>query len=356
MQQINNVYNDLKILCHPDKLDAILNGRRTAPLYVRIKPTNICNQNCWYCVYANDKVVENRSVDRRESIPWEKMQEIIMDLSEMGTKAVTFSGGGEPLCYHHIYETLELVRGKNIDYAMISNGQALDETAREALKDAKWLRISLDSVDREMYQKIRGVDTYPIVIENIKKFAKEKNDECVLGINFVVSKENYSSVYEMCNILSAIGVDNVKFSPLMVKGTIPEYHMQIKESIEEQLARAKDDFQNDKFTIIDKYTNDASFDKNFQKKCAHCYITEIFTVVGADCKVYYCHQRAYTQSGMIGSLENQTLKQLWFSDDTTKKLKQMVPQDECSFRCAFEERNELLDRLVNMDRRHINFI
>ena len=77
MQQINNVYNDLKILCHPDKLDAILNGRRTAPLYVRIKPTNICNQNCWYCVYANDKVVENRSVDRRESIPWEKMQEII---------------------------------------------------------------------------------------------------------------------------------------------------------------------------------------------------------------------------------------------------------------------------------------
>lgn len=57
---------------------------------------------------------------------------------------------------------------------MISNGQALDETAREALKDAKWLRISLDSVNQEMYQKIRGVDTYPTVIENTKKFAKEK--------------------------------------------------------------------------------------------------------------------------------------------------------------------------------------
>lgn len=72
----------------------------------------------------------------------------------------------------------------------------------------------------------------------------------------------------MCNILSAIGVDNVKFSPLMVKGAIPEYHMQIKESIEEQLARAKDDFQNDKFSIIDKYTNDASFDKIFKKNAA----------------------------------------------------------------------------------------
>lgn len=356
MQQINNVYSDLKILCHPDKLDAILNERRTAPLYVRIKPTNICNQNCWYCVYANDKVVENRSVDRRESIPWEKMQEIIVNLSEMGTKAVTFSGGGEPLCYHHIYETLELVQQKNIDYAMISNGQALNEVARKALKDAKWLRISLDSVNQEMYQKIRGVDTYSTVMENIEKFAQEKSAECVLGVNFVVTKDNYSDIYEMCRMLSNLGVDNVKFSPLMVKGAIPEYHMKIRENIEEQLIKAKSDFQNAKFSIIDKYTNDASFDKKFGKKCTHCYIKEIFTVIGADSKVYYCHQRAYTQTGMIGSLEQQSFKELWFSDETTEKFRKMIPQNECNFRCAFEERNELLDSLVNMDKRHINFI
>ncbi|MCM1251248.1 MAG: radical SAM protein [Clostridium sp.] len=356
MQQINNVYSDLKILCHPDKLSAILNGQRTAPLYVRIKPTNICNQNCWYCVYANDKVIENRSVDRRESIPWEKMQEIINNLSEMGTKAITFSGGGEPLCYHHIYETLELVRQKNIDYAMISNGQALDEKARKVLKDAKWLRISLDSVNQEMYQSIRGVNTYSVVMENIEKFAQEKNAECVLGVNFVITKDNYSKVYEMCKILSGIGVDNVKFSPLMVKGAIPEYHKQIRGNIEEQLMKAKSDFQDEHFSIIDKYTNDASFDKQFEKKCSHCYIKEIFTVIGADCNVYYCHQRAYTQMGMIGSLTNQSFKELWFSDETTEKFRKMIPQNECNFRCAFEERNELLDSLVNMDKRHINFI
>ena len=242
MKQLNNVYSDLKILCHPDKLDAILKGQRTAPLYVRIKPTNICNQNCWYCVYANDKVIENRSVDRRESIPWEKMQEIITDLSEMGTKAITFSGGGEPLCYHHIHEAVELIQNKGIDFAMISNGQALDERARKTLKNAKWLRISLDSTNAQMYQKIRGVDTYSKVMDNIEKFANEKNSECVLGVNFVVTKDNYLNVYEICKILSNIGVDNVKFSPLMVKGTIPEYHMEIKGSIEEQISKAKSDF------------------------------------------------------------------------------------------------------------------
>lgn len=356
MKQVNNVYSDLKILCHPDKLNAILKGQRTSPLYVRIKPTNVCNQNCWYCVYANDKVIENRSVDRRESIPWEKMQEIISDLADMGTKAITFSGGGEPLCYHHIFQTLELVQKKGIEFAMISNGQALDERAREALHEAKWLRISLDSVNSEMYQKTRGVNTYCKVIDNIERFAKEKNPEGVLGVNFVITKDNYLSVYEICKILSAIGVDNVKFSPLMVKGAMPEYHMQIRKCIEEQLVKAKSNFQNEHFTIIDKYTNDDSFQKDFEKKCDRCYIKEIFTVIGADCKVYYCHQRAYTEQGTIGSLEKQSFKELWFSDETTEKFRKMIPREECNFRCAFEERNELLDALVNIDKRHINFI
>lgn len=355
MRQINNPYSDLKILCHPDKLSAILKEERTAPLYVRIKPTNVCNQNCWYCVYANDAVIDNRSVNRREFIPWNKMQQILNDLSDMGTKAVTFSGGGEPLCYPYIYQTLQLVQDKGIEYAMISNGQALDTKARDALRNAKWIRISLDSVNREMYQKMRGVDTFQEVIDNISKFASEKDSECVLGVNCVVTKDNYKNIYEMCRLLSSIGVDNVKFSPLMVKGAIPEYHMEIRNQVEEQIKMAEADFQSNAFRIVDKYTNDESMDENFVK-CAKCHIKEIFTVIGADCKVYYCHQRAYTERGTVGDLAEMSFKELWFSEETTKKFREMKPEEECNFRCAFEERNQLLESLVNMDKRHINFI
>lgn len=355
MEQINNPYSDLKILCHPDKLDAILNSKRTAPLYVRIKPTNVCNQNCWYCVYANDAVIEKRSVNRREFIPLNKMKEIITDLSDLGTKAITFSGGGEPLCYPYIFDTLRMVQDKGIDYAMITNGQALEEKAREALANAKWIRISLDSVNQEMYQKMRGVDTFNKVIDNIEKFSKEKNKECVLGINCVVTKNNYKSIYEMCHLVSGIGVNNIKFSPLMVKGEIPQYHREIKAEVETQIKKAIDDFQRDNFMIVDKYTDDESLDQNFEK-CAQCYVKDIFTVIGADCKVYYCHQRAYTESGVIGELSDQSFKELWFSENTTNRFRKMNPREECNFRCAFEERNRLLDSLVNMDRKHINFI
>lgn len=355
MNQIENVYSDLKVFCHPDKLKAILDGKRTAPLYVRIKPTNICNQKCWYCVYTDDAVVDNRSVNRRESIPWVKLQEIITDLANMGTKAVTFSGGGEPLCYSHIKSAIELVRNKGIEFAMITNGQALDEQACETLYGAKWIRVSMDSANADQYRKIRGVETYHKVLGNIERFAKKKSKNCTLGINCVVTEDNYKDLYELCKIFSGLGVENIKFSPLMVKGKMPEYHAGIKEKVESQIKRAREDFQKNNFTIIDKYTNDESINQDFQK-CAHCYIKEIFTVIGADCKVYYCHQRAYTELGMIGDISNVSFRDMWFSDETTAKFENMNPQQECNFKCAFEERNIMLDRLVGMDKQHINFI
>jgi len=356
MQQINNPYSDLKILCHPDKLKAILNQERTAPLYVRIKPTNVCNQNCSYCVYANDAVIDNRNVDRKVSISWEKMQEILKDLHEIGTKAITFSGGGEPLCYPRICDTLGLVQDYGFDFAMITNGQALNQRERSVLREANWVRISLDSINKEMYTKIRGVDTFSHVIDNIGHFAKEKKDKCVLGINFVVTKENYLHIYDFCKMMSAIGVNHVKISPLMVKGTIPEYHASIRGQVGEQIQKVKEELQNSQFALIDKYTDDDSFNKNFKKKYSRCCIKEIFTVIGADCKVYYCHQRAYTEKGCIGSIESQSFRELWFSDETSKRFRNMDAGKECNFRCVFEERNQFLNILVNMDKQHINFI
>lgn len=355
MEQINNVYSDLKILVHTEKVKDILDGRRTAPIYVRIKPTNVCNQKCWYCVYADDAVIENREVNRRESIPWEKLQEIIQDLSDIGTKAITFSGGGEPLCYPNIIDALHLVQDNGLDYAMISNGQALEEEARKALANANWLRISLDSANEETYERIRGVKTYRKVLTNIERFADEKSKDCTLGVNCVVTKDNYTMIYELCRILSEIGVNNVKFSPLMVKGKMPEYHYQIESHVKEQIIRAKEDVESQTFKVIDKYSNDESLKDDFIK-CPHCYISEVFTVIGADCRVYFCHQRAYTESGMIGDISNRSFRDVWFSEEITQKLRKLNPQEDCNFRCAFEERNRLLESLVNIDKRHVNFI
>ena len=92
-------YSNLKIFAHVQKLNDIRDGKRISPIYIRIKPTNYCNHRCYYCSYADDELGLRDSVNRQDQISWDKMQEIISDIRDMGVKAVTFSGGGEPLLY-----------------------------------------------------------------------------------------------------------------------------------------------------------------------------------------------------------------------------------------------------------------
>ena len=124
----------------------------------------------------------------------------------------------------------------------------------------------------------------------------------------------------------------------------------------EQIEKAKKEFQNKTFQIIDKYDGDAGLEEQYQKSYHRCLIQEFFTVIGADCRVYYCHQRAYTQDGDIGSLQKQSFKDLWYAEDTIKKVKELDACKKCNFRCVFDERNELLNNLLSIDKNHINFI
>ncbi len=351
----NTAYSSMKVFYHTEKIEALKNHERTAPVYVRIKPTNICNQKCYYCVYADDNVFYNRKVDRRESIPWDKMQEIIRDITGMGVKAVTFSGGGEPLCYHSIIPALEMVKNSGMDYSMITNGQELYGEKSDLLTDAKWVRISMDAAKAETYKKIRHVDTYGIVLDNIKEFARKKKDSCTLGINFVVTQDNYMDIYAFCQKMKDAGVNNIKFSPLMVKDTLG-YHKDIKKEAEKQLGQAKYSLQSESFAVVDKYSGDMLLEQGFEKQYCTCYMKELFTVIAADQKVYFCHQKAYRPDGLVGDISGRSFKELWFSDETTKLFKGMDAKKECNFRCAFEERNILLGQLFNLDTGHVNFI
>lgn len=351
-----SVYSDLKMFYHTDKIDDILKEIRTAPIYVRIKPTNLCNQNCYYCGSKDNNVPENRKYNYCEMIPWNKMQEIIEDISDMGVRAVTFSGGGEPLVYPYIEDTLELVKEKQIDYSIITNGQELEGRKAELLSDAKWIRISLESASADTYKKIRGVNTFDRVIRNIKNFVNNKKSLCTVGINCVVTKENYQEIYDLCKLMAEIRVNNIKFSPMRLDGDLKGYHKQIQESVKEQIQRAQTEFEKDNFRIIDKYDGDEGLSENYQKPYHRCMIQEVFTVIGADCKVYLCHQRAYTENGDIGSLNDRSFKELWYAEDTINKIRNLDVSKECNFRCVFDERNVLLNNLLRIDKNHINFI
>ena len=59
----NNKYSDYKIFNFSEKLESFKTNKILAPLYVRIKPTNRCNHDCYWCVYADSFRKKNKPDD-----------------------------------------------------------------------------------------------------------------------------------------------------------------------------------------------------------------------------------------------------------------------------------------------------
>jgi MoaA/NifB/PqqE/SkfB family radical SAM enzyme len=359
MAKVNETYGSLKILWHQDKLKSLLEETVTAPVYVRIKPTNQCNHSCFYCSYDPEfEYILSERFKRTDKIPKEKMMEILSDFKDMGVKAVTYSGGGEPLVYPHIVETMRKTLENNIDLSIITNGQLLNGERADVLTQAKWVRVSLDSHNPELFSETRRVPEtlFHELIDNLADFAKRKNSDCEFGINFVIHKKNADKIYEAAEFFRNLGMNHLKTTPLYVPEGFAEYHSSIKENVIEQIKKAQQKFEGEDFSVYDTYEKDVIGKEIHQRMHSRCYIMQIIPVIGADSSVYFCHDKTYTDKGMLGSLTDKSFKELWFSEEANKKFKSLNPRIDCPEKCTYVARNDLINSVLDCYGDHINFI
>src|SRR3989338_5144674 len=146
------LYSRMKIFHFKEKLDSLPIEKDIilSPLHIGIKPTNICNHNCWYCAYRKDNIQLGKDMVIQNQIPREKMLELIDDFIDMGLKALTFSGGGEPLGYPYLLETLRKLSDTRIKLGCITNGSMLyGEVAEIFSQKGTWIRVSMDGWDNK---------------------------------------------------------------------------------------------------------------------------------------------------------------------------------------------------------------
>jgi len=354
---INNPYSDLKIFYHPEKLFSLKEEAiTTAPIYVRLKPTNRCNHRCSYCSYADTDLNLRTEVIKSDEIPWDILQKTINEFGEIGVRAITLSGGGEPLIYPKINECMKLINKNKIELSIITNGQCLKGDSARILAKSRWVRISLDSPNKQLFSETRGVnpDMFDDLVTNIKNFVKIKNKNCEFGVNYVIHHENVSFIYDMTKLCKELGINHIKFAPRITKDVI-DYHRLIEMDVYNQLKLAKQ-LEDDNFRVIDKYTGDFEEAAKYQRNYTFCPIMQITTVIGADCKVYMCHDKAYVKDGVIGDLKENSFKDIWFSDKTRELFYSFNPIDKCKHHCMNDNRNTLINRYLNVDIRHIDFI
>lgn len=349
-------YSYLKIFHHHEILENLLQGERCKPLCIRIKPTNRCNHNCSYCHYRNS-YLDLDEYNLQDQIPEQKMMEIVQDLADMGVKAVTFSGGGEPLLYPYIEEAMEKLIAEGIDLSMITNGSLLEGKKAELLAHAKWVRISIESCSDEQYCKIRGIKSgsFEKLCNNIREFAQLKDKTCELGINVVVNNENYKEIRQIAELMKGLGVNHVKYAPVVSNNTW-DYHKDFKQQVTEALEKAQSDLADETFRIIDLYSGDFSNSVIFQRQYHRCPVKEFRCVIAANSKVYYCQDKAYLSDGLVCDLKEISFKDGWYSEDVTKKFIEFDAMQNCRQHCVYDGRNQLINSFLEMDRNHVNFI
>lgn len=353
------LYTKTKIFHFKDKVDSLpkTTDKITAPIHVRIKPTNVCAHNCWYCAYRADNIQLGEDMVAKDFIPREKMMEIIDDLVDMGVEAVTFSGGGDPFYYPFLLDTVKRLSQAHIKFASLTNGAKLQgEIASIFAHHGTWLRVSIDGWDDESYSQYRGVPRgeFTKVMKNIGDF-KKMNGKCLMGIYIVVDAKNASHIYDLIKRLKDIGVDSVKIAPCIVSNIGKEnneYHAPIFNLVKEQIQRAIGEFAGEGFEIFDSYHEQL---ETFEKEYRWCPYIQINPVIGADLNVYSCHDKAYNlKEGLIGSIKNQRFKDFWFSDKNN--FFRIDPTIHCNHHCVVNEKNKLILDYLNADKEHLGFV
>lgn len=353
-------YSFQKIYHFKDKLDSLPKSTKDIqpPVHIRLKPTNRCNHNCSYCAYRVDNLQLGKDMDVADSIPKEKIAEIIEDMGSMGVKAVTFSGGGEPLCYEYICDAVKMLAANKIKIACITNGALLrGEIAELFAKHATWIRLSIDGYDPQSYAEIRGVseNEFHKVLDNIRNFSSIQDNKCLLGISLIINKDNYRHIYPLVRDLKACGAATVKLSPCVVSNDGAEnnrYHADIFEDVKKNIQECIAELADDAFEIYDAYhVLDEKFDKDYD----WCPYLQILPVIGADCNVYSCQDKAYNlESGLLGSIKEKSFKDFWNeSKNTFFKIK---PNCDCNHHCVANSKNQQILDYLNVDCEHLEFV
>lgn len=124
-------------LFHSDELIAATRAKMIPPIHVQLVLTNKCNLKCDYC--------SCREVDRTEELSYQEVVDIMYEFKKLGCRAVTITGGGEPLLHPQFEEIVTYIREKlDIQMGLVTNGLLLNTVKSKVLNLFTWCRISHD--------------------------------------------------------------------------------------------------------------------------------------------------------------------------------------------------------------------
>lgn len=340
--------------------DAVCQWRKAPwgvwPVSVEIAPTNRCNHACTHCLYTHTRGSEEISPDILDNL--------LVTLSKVGVKAVIWAGGGEPLLYKESekYNGFEDVYSWWQHFLWKANNLGLKQgfytnlTRFEAglyddlLDTQEWIRVSVDAATPETYEKIRGVDDFERVCENIERLVSRKKHSkstCMIGVGMVVSQKNKHEMRDFVSLFSGFGTDYIQIKPSSRRSDFTNYFEYLEAREDASLIGALG------LAETTKYKWDAVYwDKHYEDCKGHAFTT----FVGADAKVYLCSTRQGDPRLVLGDLTKQGFREIWSGARRQEVYESIKGLEDCLTACRCHEINKALQELDTPQIRHKEFL
>jgi MoaA/NifB/PqqE/SkfB family radical SAM enzyme len=184
-------------------------------LYVEV--TNRCNSHCQACV---------RTFDRQEPLRDMQLSEFRAIVDEFPVlNRVVLHGIGEPLLNADLVAMIRYLKDRHPTVSVLFNSNAvlLDEGWQQALIDVGLdeYRVSIDAATADTYARIRGIDAYNTVIDNVRRLARALRtlrDTCRPRLSFWLTalRENLGELPALVDIAAEIGVPEVYVQRLVL--------------------------------------------------------------------------------------------------------------------------------------------
>jgi hypothetical protein len=309
----------IKIFKDKELMRSMIEDKKIIPTHVQLVPTNRCNQNCTYCSFKGS--------DKHLELSKKELGDIVDTVARLGTKAITVTGGGEPLIHPDINWLIPYIRSKGMKVGLVSNGKQLDLLNPDNINYLTWYRISFDT-NRKLD------DTF---ISNLDKVVSH-NSGCDLAFSYVITKKtNWSDLRRLINYTNDNGFSHLR----IVEDIFNPGIMSIDE-----LKDATKDLDTSKVIYQGK--------KEFTNGDKDCWISLIKPFIGADGYVYPCCGITYAHKDEQGVEPKSMRMGHWSQLADIISNQQNFKGSGCD-KCYYPEYNAILSVLRN-DIKHEEFI
>jgi len=278
-----------------------------------------------------------------------EIEPIFRDLRSFGFM-VTEISGGEPFLREDIYDIFALLDQLGFLYTTATNGTLITAAGIERLRSVRGLlqlAVSIDSLDHSTYERLRGRDFLPVVLQNLELLLAAKLPFPV-KINLVLNRINYRETFKFLEFAASRGIYLSVFPINQGEGFFHRHS--------DPQFRASDDERREMAGIFRdlarlrrageplwEYSGfyDIAADYVLGKPVGPCDAGKLYLDLNADGQIAVC----LDHEG-IGDIRQTSIRHLWPTVESQhEKIKACNERTPCFYTCtyniSFTARNEL---------------